>query len=184
MEPSEAELIARCQAGDRAAMERLYQVHAGWVMAYLRRCGFGPADVDDLAQDVFVRLMKSLHTFDPRRGALVPWLATVARNVARRCWRGRPSPDHLDPEMAEAVLAAAEDAAARPETREELRALRGCIEALPPDLARLVRLRYVEGMTTRGIADAARLPEATVRLRLDEARTLLEECLKSKGVGE
>jgi RNA polymerase sigma-70 factor (ECF subfamily) len=182
MEPREAEWIARWQAGDTAAFDRLYARYVGWVMAYLRRSGFEPADADDLAQEVFVRLVKSIHTFDAGRGAFVPWLATVTRNVARRSWGGRPPPDHLDPEMAEAVFAAAEDAAARPETREEIEALRGCIDALPPDLARFVRLRYVEGMTTRGMAEAERLAEATVRLRLGEAKALLEKCLQSKGV--
>jgi RNA polymerase sigma-70 factor (ECF subfamily) len=183
MEPREAEWIARWQAGDRAAFDRIYARYAGWVMAYFRRSGFDPADADDLAQEVFVRVLKSIHTFDAARGAFVPWLATVARNVARRSWGGRPSPDHLDPEMAEAVFAAAEDAA-RPETREEIEALRDCIDALPQDLARFVRLRYVDGMTTRGMAEAERLPEATVRLRLGEAKALLEKCLQSKGVWE
>jgi len=183
MESRETEWIARWLTGDNAAMDRLYESHAGWVRVYLRRCGFAPADADDLTQEVFVRVIKSLHTFDARRGAFVPWLATIARNAARRSWAGRPSPDHLDPEMAEAVFAAAENAD-KPETREEIEALRGCIDALPPDLAKIVRLRYVEGMTTRGIATAENLPEATVRLRLDEAKAALERCLKSKGVGD
>ena len=68
------------------------------------------------------------------------------------------------------------------QAREELAALRLCVDALPPDLARLVSLRYVEGLATRAIAETERMPEATVRLRLDEARAALERCLKSKGV--
>jgi len=181
MEPGETDCIARVLAGDGTAFERLYESHAGWVRVYLRRCGFTPADVDDLAQEVFLRVLKSLDTFDAARGPFAPWLATVARNVARKSWARRPSPDHLDPEMAEAVFAAAENAD-KPETREEIEALRGCIDALPPDLARIVRRRYVDGMTTRGIATAENLPEATARLRIDEAKAALERCLKSKGV--
>jgi RNA polymerase sigma-70 factor (ECF subfamily) len=181
MKSRETEWIARWLTGDNAALARLYESHAGWLRAYLRRRGFAAADADDLAQEVFVRVLKSLHTFDARRGAFVPWLAAIARNVARKSWGRRPSPDHLDPEMAEAVFAAAENAD-KPETREEIEVLRDCISALPPDLAKIVRLRYVEGMTTRSIATAENLPEATVRLRLDEAKAALERCLKSKGV--
>jgi DNA-directed RNA polymerase specialized sigma24 family protein len=55
---------------------------------------------------------------------------------------------------------------------------------LSPDVANLVRLRYVEARTTRGVGQAAGLPESTVRLRLAEARNLLERCLRGKGVLE
>ena len=51
-------------------------------------------------------------------------------------------------------------------------------------MPRLMRLRYVSAGTTRGIATATDVPEATVRLRLTEALGLLERCLKSKGVLE
>ena len=170
--------------GEDLAFTYLYSHHEGRVKAYFRRCGFAPADVEDLTQEVFVRIFTSLHTFDAARGPLGPWLATVVRNVARRRWQRRTPADGLDPEMAEALLAAPEDPAVAPEAREEMAALAGCVESLPPDLARMVRLRYVEGLTTRGIGEATRMAEATVRLRLAEAKELLERCLKAKGVWE
>jgi RNA polymerase sigma-70 factor, ECF subfamily len=172
-------------AGGDLDFTYLYSTHVGWVKAYFRRCGFSPADADDLAQEAFIRIFRSLHTFDPSRGRMSAWLATVVRNVARKRWHRRASTaDALDPQMAEALLEAHATPAAEPETREELSALGGCVETLPPDLGRLIQLRYVDGMTTRAIADAAKLAEATVRLRLDEARAMLEKCLKSKGVWE
>jgi RNA polymerase sigma-70 factor (ECF subfamily) len=174
----------RMPDGEALAFADLYRRSQGRVKAYFRRCGFSPADVEDLTQDVFIRIFKSLHTFDAARGPLSPWLATVVRNVARRRWQRRTPADGLDPEMAEALLAAPEDAAGSPEAREQTAALAGCIESLPPDLARMVRLRYVDGLTTRGIAEASRMAEATVRLRLAEAKGLLERCLKAKGVWE
>lgn len=175
---------SRPPEGEAIAFTQVYARHEGRVKAYFRRRGFGPADAEDLTQEVFVRIFKSLHTFDAARGPLGPWLATVVRNVARRRWQRRTPADGLDPEMAEALLAAPEDPAGSPEAREQVAALAGCIESLPPDLARMVRLRYVEGLTTRGIADATRMAEATVRLRLSEAKELLERCLKGKGVWE
>ena len=64
---------------------------------------------------------------------------------------------------------------------EEIRAVGKCVADLPAELANLVRLRYVDALTTRGIAQAAKMPEATVRSRLAEAVKALEKCLKSKG---
>jgi len=184
MEPGDSELVERCRTGDRAAFGLLYAAHAGRVRAYLQRSGFAAADVDDLVQETFTRVLRSLHTFDPARGEFRPWLATVAHNVARRHWRRGAQDDNFDPELAGEVLAARDNPAPASETREEVRALVECIEALLPDLARLVRLRYVEARTTRGIAAALDLAEATVRLRLGKAMYLLQRCLRSKGVWE
>jgi RNA polymerase sigma-70 factor, ECF subfamily len=161
---------------------RLYAEHAGWVRTYLRRSGFAPADVDDLAQETFLRAFRSIGTFDATRGTPAQWLSAIVRNVVRKRWAKRPNPTPFDPDLAEAVLADPSADAEAPATREELDALRLCIDALPPDLARLVSLRYVEGLATRAIGETEGMPEATVRLRLDEARTSLGRCLKSKGV--
>jgi len=183
MEPSETAWIRRALAGDAAAFACLYDLHVGRVRAYLRRCGFADADVDDLAQDVFVRAWRSLRTFDLSRPTAGPWLGAIARNVARRAWGRRARVVDFDPDLAEVVLAAADaDPRPRVESRESDAALGDCVDRLPPDLARLVRLRYVDGLTTRALAAAVDMAEATVRLRLDEAKRLLEKCLESKGM--
>jgi RNA polymerase sigma-70 factor (ECF subfamily) len=179
---TQSQLGWRVAAGDQVSCDRLYAEQVGRVRTYLRRCGFSPADVDDLSQEAFLRAFKSIRTFDASRGTPVQWLAGIVHNVARRQWARRSGLVTYDPELIDVVLAdhTAENSA--PETREELAALRQCIEVLASELARIVRLRYVDGRTTRGIADAEHLPEATVRLRLDEAKAVLERCLKSKGV--
>jgi RNA polymerase sigma-70 factor (ECF subfamily) len=171
--------ISRAQAGDSEALEALYHSHVGRVRAYFARCGFRPPD--DPAQEVFLRAMRSLGTYDPARGSFGGWLAAIARNVARRQWRRREPPANFDPDLAEDVLVAADDPGDAPEAREEIAAVRACVDELPDELARLVGLRYVEGRTTRGVAAAAGLAESTVRRRLEQARGLLRRCLKGKG---
>ncbi|RPI63165.1 MAG: sigma-70 family RNA polymerase sigma factor, partial [Planctomycetaceae bacterium] len=124
----------------------------------------------------------SLATFDASRGAFGQWLAVVARNVTRRKWQQRRPDESLDPELAEDTLSAADDPAAAPDSREEAAALRLCLEALPAELAGLVRLRYVDGLTTRALGERTAIPEATVRLRMSEAKAALMRCLKLKGI--
>jgi len=184
MNTSENDLISRCLGGDGAAFHALHAAHVGRIKAYFLRSGFAPADADDLTQEVFVRAFKSLRTFDPVRGTFVQWSAVIARNVARKRYARRPEPEHFDPELAEEMFAAADNPAESPEAREEMDKLAECIGDLPPDLARVVRLRYVEARTTRGIAAATGIPEATVRLRLKEALGRLERGLKQRGVLE
>lgn len=180
----EAQLIPRCRAGDAAAQRELYASHARRVAAYFLRSGFAPADADDLVQETFTRVFRSLGTYDPARGAFGAWLATIARNVARRRWGRRPEPDSFDPELAGDVLVAPGNPHAEAAGREEIDALRDCISRLPEEIARIVHLRYVQGRTTRGVAAAAGIPEATVRLRLADAHGRLERCLRDKGVLE
>ena len=184
MNERDVQLVSRCLAGDGPAQQELYGAHARRVAAYLFRSGFARADADDLLQETFARAFRSLHTFDASKGALAAWLATIARNVARRRWSRRPQPDHFDPELAGDVLEAADNPGLAAADREEIDALRGCIEQLPAERARIVRLRYVEGRTTRGVAAGAGIPESTVRLRLAEAHGRLAQCLRSKGVLE
>lgn len=175
------EIVGRCLAGERSAQEDLYAAHAGRVKAYLLRRGFAGPDADDLTQDTFVRAFRSLGTFDPRRGSLRTWIGAIARNVARKRWGGRPAPQTLSLEFAEEMFPAEDNPGESPGAREEQAALGACIEELPAELGRLIRLRYVEGRTTRGISAATEIPEATVRARLVEARQRLGRCLKAKG---
>ena len=180
----EQKLVARCLAGKKSAQETLHGLHAWRVTAYFRRCGFSADQADDLSQETFMRAFKSLANFDAQRGRVRYWLGAIAKNVARKYWANPSGPVDFDPELAEEMFAAPADALDSPEVREEVDAVRDCVDHLPEELARIVRLRYVSAGTTRGIASAVELPEATVRLRLKEAVGLLERCLKLKGVLE
>ena len=125
---------------------------------------------------------RGLRGFDATRGKLRTWIAAIAKNVARRHWRRRViDGENFDPELAQEVLEGPATDQPPLEVREEIDALRTAIAALPVEQAKIVRMRYVEGRTTRGIAAAAGVPESTVRLRLSEATAALEEALRRRG---
>lgn len=181
MSKRDLQLVAGCLAGEAAAFESLFEAHAGRTKAYFLRCGFQPTDAEDLMQESFVRAFKSLDTFDAGKGALTTWLGAIARNVARKQWAKRALPDSFDPELAEQMFATRDNPGDHAAGREELQAVSDCIALLPVELGRLVRLRYVEGRTTRGVGEVIEMPESTVRGRLDEARSKLRWCMKQKG---
>ena len=182
MDEQDTGLIQRCLKGEARAYETLYHAHAGRVAAYFLRSGFVHADADDLTQETFVRAFRALGTFDAARGTFRRWLAEIARNVARTHWARRKQVELFDAELAEKTFLAVENPSETPEAREELAALSDCVGRLPEELWQVVRLRYVEARTLRGVAEAANMPEATVRLRLKEAMALLGRCLKQKGL--
>lgn len=178
---TDEQLVVRCLAGDGAAFAEMHTRYAPRVAAYFLRSGFEGNLAQDLTQDVFLRAYQSLRTFDSSRGALGTWIGAIARNVARGKWRGRKGEGLFDDEMAQEALADTSDAGPALEDREEIEALVGCLEHLDKELGRLIRLRYVDSLTTRGMAEATGLAESTVRVRLEEARAKLEMCLKGRG---
>jgi RNA polymerase sigma-70 factor, ECF subfamily len=180
----DADIVARCLKGYETAYTDLYTAHAGRVRVYLLRCGFNPADADDLTQETFLRVFRSLRGFDVARGSFTTWLSVIARNVARKHWRKLSQPENFDPQLAEESFAVDEKtgSSAAMILHEEFAALKDCIEKLDELLGQIIHLRYVEGLTTRNIGESVSLPEATVRLRLNEARGLLLGCLQGKGI--
>jgi RNA polymerase sigma-70 factor (ECF subfamily) len=150
-------------------------------LAYLLRSGFERATAEDLLQDIFLRLFHSLHTYDHTKGPLLPWIATIARNVARKHWQKNRLQTDFDIHLAQEVLTCE----ARPdqplEQREQSLALEDCISLLPDEMGQLIELRYVRCMTTRLMADVLDLAESTVRSRLNLAKKQLEQCMNSKG---
>lgn len=94
---------------DEASWQRLVQLYTPWIQDWLRRQGLATADVEDLAQEVMVVLLRELPRFthDLRRGAFRRWLRTITLNQLRAFWRARkrqPAPVTL-----ETVLAHLED---------------------------------------------------------------------------
>ncbi len=179
----DADIIARCLKGFEAAYRDLYHAHAPRIKAYLLRSGFAHHAADDLTQDVFLRAFRHLRSYDERKGSFATWLGTIARNVVRRQWSRRGPAEAFDAQLAEELLDAAEtdNPADAADQAEIYQALRDCIDALGQTHRSAVALRYVDGLTTRGIARQLDLPEATVRLRLNEARAQLLHCLRDKG---
>lgn len=173
--------ISRCLAGDRPAFAELHAAHAPGIGAFFLRSGFAPADAEDLTQETFLRAFRSLATFDADKAAFVTWLGTIARNVARKQWQRRRPEVDIDADFAQDVLSDDSDVVADIADTEALGALGGCVGALDADMARLVRLRYVKALTTRGIAKELGIPESTARLRLADAHQRLQRCMKGKG---
>ena len=163
---------------DNSSFGELYRLQSGRVKAYFLRSGFAPAEADDQTQEVFVRAFKARSQFDPARGRLRTWIGAIAKNVARKYWRKRKS-ELFDPHLAETLFSEATHDG--PEHREQVEFLRACLDSMENEPATMIRLRYVQGLTTRGIAQKTNRPESTVRLRLKEAQANLLRQFRQRG---
>lgn len=105
----EAVDVDRLVRGDKAAWDAFVARYAGLILAAVRRVVGAAPDVEDIAQDVFVRLCKDdyrlMRQYDPQRAGLSTWLTIVARSVAHDAIRRRHSPTQTLDDTPESALA-------------------------------------------------------------------------------
>jgi RNA polymerase sigma-70 factor (ECF subfamily) len=169
-------LIERCLNGDQAAWEEIVRLHRRKVFNIAYKF-VGRHDLaEDLTQEVFLKLYKSLDTFD-RRANFQTWLISVSRNLCidhYRSVRKEREVVNRDVDPAELTPATPERSAqAVLEQRDRVQLLREALERLPPTLRTAVLLRDIQELSYHEIADRLELPEGTVKSRINRGRTEL-----------
>jgi RNA polymerase sigma-70 factor (ECF subfamily) len=170
-------LVARILAGDRAAFEQLVSRYHRIVFAIAYRMTGARAEAEDVSQEVFLRVYRSLERFDPRL-PLGPWVRKIAGNAALNHLRHRRIEQRLAarptaPEEIEAVADPAAGPQERLESGDRAERLARALEALPDHQRLAFTLKYVEGLTAEEIARAMDAPRNTVKTWLLRARERL-----------
>jgi RNA polymerase sigma factor (sigma-70 family) len=163
----EAVLVARIAAGDDGALASLYDQFASLVhgIAFRVTCDRGLAE--EVVQDVFVNLWERPGSFDPDRGSVRTWLATLAHRRAVDRVRSSERSRRRDQASVGAARDVAEvDVAAEGEAADLSTRLWAAVDALPEDQRAAVRLAYAEGRTYREVARLLAIPEGTAKSRL------------------
>jgi RNA polymerase sigma-70 factor (ECF subfamily) len=169
-------LIQRCLRGDQAAWERIVRLHWRKVFNVAYKFVGKHDEAEDLAQDIFLKIFKSLDTFD-RRANFQTWLISVSRNLCIDHYRSvRKERETIDRDVDASDLApAAADAGpiAALEQRDRVSLLREALAALPDTLRTAVVMRDIQELSYQDIAGRLRLPEGTVKSRINRGRTEL-----------
>jgi RNA polymerase sigma factor (sigma-70 family) len=161
-------LVASARGGDEAAARELYERHAARVRAAVALNG-GSEEIDDLAQEAWMRAFRSLDQFTGR-AEFGTWIYAIARNVALSSVRQNARRGTAVPLPAGVYEAAR---ASHPDLKMDLdRALAG----LAPGMRAVVRLR-AEGRSHAEIGDALGISDGTSKSQLSRARTTLRRCL-------
>jgi RNA polymerase sigma-70 factor (ECF subfamily) len=169
-------LIQRCLAGDQRAWEAVVRQHWRKVFNVAYKFVGRHEEAEDLTQDIFLKIFKSLDTFD-RRANFQTWLVSVSRNLCIDHYRSvRKEREVVDRGVDASDLApAASDPspAAALEQRDRVELLRRALSALPKTLRAAVVMRDIHELSYQEIADRLRLPEGTVKSRINRGRTEL-----------
>ena len=181
MDP-DATLIARAQEGDTAAFRQLFVKHRDTVSRIVYRM-IGPSpEVEDVVQDVFLNVYRSLPSF---RGEskFSTWLYRLATNVTKmHLRRGRSRPRFSDVEVPEAPRddAPADTPEVHVERAERVRALYRLLDELSEKKREVLVLHDLEGVAAKDIAESLEIPVLTVRTRLFYARKELYAALAAE----
>ena len=182
----DAKLVARVQAGDKAAFDLLVLKYQRKILRLLSRMLRDQSEIEDVMQEAFIKAYRALPQF---RGdsAFYTWLYRIAINTARN-WMAsqtrRPSSSSLhqsedgetfdeidnltDNNTPESLLA----------SREIAESVNESIQALPAELRTAIVLREIEGLSYEEIAQAMGCPIGTVRSRIFRAREAIATKLR------
>lgn len=182
---TDQELVQQAGRGDERAFELLVRKYQQRIFALISRYVYDPDEVQDVAQETFVKAWKALPRF---RGdsAFYTWLYRIAVNTAKNhlVSRGRRPPGS-DVDASEAEQYASGDRLrdlGTPESNvlsQELKeVIERTIEGLPSELRTAVTLRELEGLSYEDIAAIMECPVGTVRSRIFRAREAIDQAMK------
>ena len=180
-------IVERCLAGEEAAWEDLVRAHTRRVYAICYRFTGSDHKAQDLAQEVFLRVFRSLKNYRAGEGSFTVWLGRVARNLLiddyrkTKFDRATESIEERLPiiENTTAVTARADGMLAG---REASEMLQSALQRLSPELRETVILRDLEELEYREIAEVLQIPEGTVKSRLNRGRADLARVLRRGGM--
>lgn len=178
-----AELVRKCRAGDGAAWEEIVQTYSRRIFNLAFRFTSNRDQAEDLTQEVFVRIYRTLDQFDQRQGDLQNWLMRLARNLIIDDYRRRQrNPQNSHAEDVDEHAFHLPSASASPQREMERRELsvqvQEGIDKLPPDLRTCVILRDIEELSYQEIVDLLKIPEGTVKSRINRGRIELAKILR------
>lgn len=175
---AEDALVERAQAGDNRAFDQLAERYSTRLRRVLFRITRDCEAAWDAVQEALMRAWQNIHRFEGR-SRFYTWLTRIGINEAYRAVR-RPVEESLDDDES-SLRGEVPDLRSRPdealESREFLTAVEEALTELPADHQTAVRLRDVEGLSTREASEALGIGERALKSRLHRGRMALREAL-------
>jgi RNA polymerase sigma-70 factor, ECF subfamily len=169
-------LIERCLKGDQRAWDEIVRLYWRKVFNVAYKFVGRQDEAEDLAQDIFLKLFKSLKTFD-RRANFSTWLISVSRNLCIDHYRSMRREHDVVTHDVDVVSLARPSALDSPqvalERRDRVALLRAALDKLAPSLRTAVMLRDIQELSYQEIAEKLGVPEGTVKSRINRGRTEL-----------
>jgi RNA polymerase sigma-70 factor (ECF subfamily) len=183
----DSQLVEQCMAGNEAAWEELVRLHTRRVYSVCFRFTGTATEAQDLTQEVFLRVFRTLKSFRSGEGSFAVWLNRLTRNLLIDHYR-RTRQDRNTDSLEDQLPRVEESTALTSRTdgmlagREASELLQNALTRLSPELRETVILRDIEELEYREIAQVLNVPEGTVKSRLNRGRAELARILRRQKV--
>jgi RNA polymerase sigma-70 factor, ECF subfamily len=183
-------LIRRCVSGDAAAWEEIVQRYHRRIYNICYRFAGSSDDAQDLTQEVFIKMYRTLGSYDVERGAFMTWVTTMTRNLLVDHFRKHKQDrvtDSLDAapsehEDAQPLSDKIEYKGPAPDSQvqsgEAQSAVHEALQKLSPELREAVILRDLQDFSYSEVAAVLKVPEGTVKSRINRGRAELARLLQ------
>jgi RNA polymerase sigma-70 factor (ECF subfamily) len=183
-------LVRRCVAGDVVAWEEIVQRYNRRIYNICYRFAGSGDDAQDLTQEVFIKMFRTLNTYDVERAAFMTWVTTITRNLLvdhfRKSKQDRvtesldttPSEHEDAMPLSEKIEDKAPAADLNVQSRETRELVHNALQKLSPELREAVILRDLQDMDYKDIATVLKVPEGTVKSRISRGRAELARLLQ------
>lgn len=181
----DAQLVRRCLRGDSGAWEDIVRAHTRRIYNLCYRFTGNRPEAEDLTQEVFLRVFRTLKSYDPGQGALGVWMHRLARNLLIDHYRATRR-ERLSVSLEEELPRLEEKGPAAPAPDRVLAlgelsaAIQQGLALLSPELREAVILRDLQQLEYREIAQVLEVPEGTVKSRINRGRAELAKILKRR----
>lgn len=184
---NEKELIRRAKNGEKSAFEEIIGLYEKKVFSTIYYMVKNEHEVEDIAQEVFVKIYKNLKNFK-EESSLYTWIYRITINVCIDEIKKKKNVVYIDEKLQtdEGELEfQLEDESKGPdelaEDEELKRKLTECIRKLPVDQSTMIILRDIKGFTYMEIAEMTKTNLGTVKSKINRARASLKRILEETG---
>jgi RNA polymerase sigma-70 factor (ECF subfamily) len=189
-----AEVIRGAQRGDAAAFDRLVDAYGHRITGFLHRMTESRQDAENLAQEVFLRLVRTIGAYK-HDGRFEPWIFRIAANLARdRVRRAKRAPKFVTVKTGgtgeagdtdefgslDKIEGSSEPADAAMERGEQIDALHEALATLPEAEREVMMLRHFSQMSFKEIAEMADMPLGTALARAHRGLARLREIMTTR----
>ena len=164
-------LMGSIANGDAEAVRPLMERYQRPLLALLQRALDRSPDVEDVFQDVWMRVVRSAHRYDPTQ-RFSGWLFAIAWNLVKDRWASRIATADVDLTLVASSEQSPEERAVQTERASRVRSL---VASLPERMAQAILLRYFEDLSETDVAERLGIPVGTVKSRIHHGLRLMRE---------
>jgi RNA polymerase sigma-70 factor (ECF subfamily) len=163
--------------GNKLALKRIYDAESARMLGVAQRLLKRRALAEEAVQDAFVLIWRHAARFDPQRGSGLTWIYAILRNRSLSILRDERRTETREEPLAEEMASEDDDPETVMSKLSDAKALRACLETLPPQRRGIVLLAFVQGLTHGEIAGKLSLPIGTVKTWIRRSLMTLKTCL-------